>query len=380
MKRVDEPTYARHVTGSIERFDDRLTAFSRGRIEGAKYDRMHEKSVENIRKGIRGKTVFDHGLWVAGRTVDYVMRRNQYGRETGVQFNREFKPQGSSPAELTAIIKRVARWLGADLVGIARLNRSWIYSRWGDQNAHYTGAAQAGDPIDIPEDFQYVIVLVRGMGYEMVKRSPAIEADTDLVYATTGFTACSLATYITEIGYRAIPSVNGLGIDVAFAVDAGLGEMGRMGLLMTREFGPRCRIGKVFTNLPLEIDRPIDIGVQAFCEKCERCSQHCPSGAIKSGERTEKPWDESNSRGMLKWPVHAMKCLDWWVKNGSHCSVCIRVCPWNKPNTWFHRGVRMMAERNILTRLMVGMDEWMGYGKQSIDFFEEKGRIQRPTE
>ena len=79
MKRVDEPTYARHVTGSIERFDDRLTAFSRGRIEGAKYDRMHEKSVENIRKGIRGKTVFDHGLWVAGRTVDYVMRRNQYG-------------------------------------------------------------------------------------------------------------------------------------------------------------------------------------------------------------------------------------------------------------------------------------------------------------
>ncbi len=40
----------------------------------------------------------------------------------------------------------------------------------------------------------------------------------------------------------------------------------------------------------------------------------------------------------------------------------------------------MMAERNILTRLMVGMDEWMGYGKQSINLFEEKGRIQRPTE
>ena len=285
MKRVDEPTYARHVTGSIERFDDRLTAFSRGRIEGAKYDRMHEKSVENIRKGIRGKTVFDHGLWVAGRTVDYVMRRNQYGRETGVQFNREFKPQGSSPAESTAIIKRVARWLGADLVGIARLNRSWIYSRWGDQNAHYTGAAQAGDPIDIPEDFQYVIVLVRGMGYEMVKRSPAIEADTDLVYATTGFTACSLATYITEIGYRAIPSVNEApGHRRGLRGRRWSGEMGRMGLLMTREFGPRCRIGKVFTNLPLEIDRPIDIGVQAFCEKCERCSQHCPSGAIKSGD------------------------------------------------------------------------------------------------
>ncbi|HME46383.1 MAG TPA: reductive dehalogenase [Syntrophorhabdales bacterium] len=372
MKRVNEPTYAKHVRGTFKQFDDRLTGFSRGRVDpaGSKYDKMHQRSVENIRKDIKGKTVLDHGLWVAGRTVDYVMRRNQYGREALAQFNREFKAQDRSPKEMTRIVKRVARWLGADLVGVARLNRSWVYSHWGDQNAHYCGAAQAGDPIEIPGAFQYVIVLVQEMGYDMVKRSPAVEADTDLVYATMGFTACSLATYISEIGYRAIPSVNELGIDVAFAVDAGLGEMGRMGLLMTREFGPRCRIGKVFTDIPLEPDQPIDIGVQGFCEKCERCSVHCPSGAIKSGARTEEPWDESNNRGMLKWPVHAMKCLDWWVKNGSHCSVCVRVCPWNKPNTLFHRGVRFLAERDLFTRLLVWMDERMGYGKQSVNFFD----------
>jgi epoxyqueuosine reductase len=372
MKILKEPTYKRYVTGPFERFDDRMTGFSRGRVDpaGSKYDKMHQRSVENIRKNVKGKTVLDHGLWVAGRTVDYVMRRTQYGRETVAQFNREFKVEDRTPADLTKIIKRVARWLGADLVGVAKLNRSWVYSRWGDQNAHYSGAAQPGDPIELPEEYQYAIVLVQEMDYDMVKRSPAVEADTDLVYATMGFTACSLATYISEIGYKAIPSVNELGIDVAFAVDAGLGEMGRMGLLMTREFGPRCRIGKVFTNLPLEVDQPIDIGVQAFCEKCERCSVHCPSGAIKSGARTEEPWDESNNRGMLKWPVHAMKCLDWWVKNGSHCSVCIRVCPWNKPNTLFHRGIRFMAERDMFTKLMVSADEWMGYGKQSVNFFD----------
>ena len=372
MKTVKEPTYKKHVTGPIERFDDRLTGFSRGRIDpaGSKYDKMHQRSVENIRKNVKGKTVLDHGLWVAGRTVDYVMRRTQYGRETVAQFNREFKADGMSPEENTRIVKRVARWLGADLVGIARLNRSWVYSRWGDQNAHYCGAGQAGDPIEIPEEYQYVIVLVQEMGYDMVARSPAVEADTDLIYARMGFSTCSLATYISEIGYKAIPSVNELGIDIAFAVDAGLGEMGRMGMLMTREFGPRCRIGKVFTNLPLEADQPIDIGVQAFCEKCERCSSQCPSGAIKSGARTEEPWDESNNRGMLKWPVNAMKCLDWWVKNGSHCSVCIRVCPWNKPNTWFHRAARYLAERDILTKLMVSMDERLGYGRQSVDFFD----------
>jgi len=372
MKIVKEPTYKKFITGPIERFDDGKGGFSRGRTDpaGSKYDKMHRRSVENIRKNVKGKTILDHGLWTAARTVDYVMRRTQYGRETVAQFNREFKVEDLTPAQLTRTIKRVARWLGADLVGIAKLNRSWVYSHWGDQNAYYSGAAEAGDPIEIPEAYQYVIVLVQGMGYDMVKRSPAVEADTDLIYAKMGFTSCSLATYISEIGYQAIPSVNELGIDIAFAVDAGLGEMGRMGLLMTREFGPRCRIGKVFTDLPLEVDQPIDIGVQAFCEKCERCSEHCPSGAIKSGSRTEEPWDESNNRGMLKWPVHAMKCLDWWAKNGSHCSVCVRVCPWNKPDTMFHRAVKFFAERDILTRFMVSMDERLGYGKQSINFFD----------
>ncbi len=370
MKFVNEPTYKRYITGSIERFDDRLTGFSRGRVdpEGSKYDKMHEKSVDNIRKKIRGKTILDHGLWVGGRTVEYVMRRTQYGREGAPQFNKEYRIEDRSPHEMSQIIKRVARWLGADLVGIAALNRAWIYSHWGYQNAHYCQAGKPGEPIEIAESYKYVIVIIQEMNYEIVKRTPAIEPETDLVYSKLGFTACSLATFIREIGYKAIPSVNELGINIAFAVDAGLGEMGRMGLLMTREFGPRCRIGKVFTDLPMEVDKPVDIGVQDFCEKCERCSVHCPSGAIKRGERTDKPWDESNNRGMLKWPVHAMKCLDWWVKNGSHCTVCIRVCPWNKPNTSFHRFVRFFAERSLLTRFLVYMDEKSGYGRQKINF------------
>jgi reductive dehalogenase len=372
MKAVKEPTYRKFITGPIPRFDDRNTAFSRGRSgpNGSKYDLMHQKSVENIKKGIRGKSILDHGLWAAGRTVDYVLRRTQYGRETAPKFNQEFKADHLNPAELTGVVKNVARWLGADLVGVAELNPTWLYSHWGDQNAHYCGAGQAGEPIDISEDYKYVIVVVQEMDYHVVERTPAIEPDTDLIYAKMGFTTCSLATYISEIGYKAIPSTNELGIDVAFAVDAGLGELGRVGMLMTREFGPRCRIGKVFTNMPLVVDQPIDIGVQVFCEKCERCAQQCPSGAVMAGERREEPWDQSNNRGMRKWPIQAMKCFDWWVKNGSHCSVCIRVCPWNKPNTWFHRMCKFFAERDILTKFMVAADKWMGYGKQKINFVE----------
>ena len=148
-----------------------------------------------------------------------------------------------------------------------------------------------------------------------------------------------------------------------------------MGQLMTRDYGPRVRISKVFTDLPLIPDSPIDIGVQEFCEKCALCAKFCPSGALMSEDRTDEAWDVSNSPGMLKWPIQAMRCFDWWVKNGTHCTVCIRVCPWNKPNNVLHRMVRMFAERNIFTRLIVYMDQLLGYGKQ----IKEGGMIQDPA-
>jgi reductive dehalogenase len=149
------------------------------------------------------------------------------------------------------------------------------------------------------------------------------------------------------------------------AVDAGLGELGRHGLLITRDFGPRIRISKVFTNLPLIADFPIDIGVQKFCEKCKLCAKHCPSRAIQDGKRTDRAWDKSNSEGLLKWPIRAMNCFEWWVKNGNGCSVCIRVCPWNKPNNLLHKFVRIFPERDLFTKLILNMDQRFGYGRQS---------------
>ncbi|MBW2058098.1 MAG: 4Fe-4S dicluster domain-containing protein, partial [Deltaproteobacteria bacterium] len=121
----------------------------------------------------------------------------------------------------------------------------------------------------------------------------------------------------------------------------------------------------------------IDIGVQRFCEKCGLCAEYCPSRAIMPRPRTDKAWDKSNAEGVLKWPIHAMDCFDWWVANGTHCSVCIRVCPWNKPNTFVHRLVRTLAERDILTRFLVSMDELFGYGRQVKS--ELYSRIQDPS-
>ena len=375
MRRVKEPTYKKFITGELKRFDERNTGFSRGALEGDKYTVMHERSTANIEKMMAGKTILDHATWVSGRTADYVLRKSKLARETQPTYNHKFRLKSPDPTAMTRVIKTTARWIGADLVGIAKLNPLWIYTHWGQHNAMYTSAAEHGDPIGIPPEYENVVVMISEMGYHRMRGTPSVEPETDIGYSKAAWCAASLATFIAELGYKAIPSVNELGLSIPMAVDAGLGELGRNGQLITREYGPRVRISKVFTNLPLVPDSPIDIGVQGFCEHCELCAKHCPSKALMTGKRTDRAWDQSNAEGMMKWPIKAMKCFDWWVKNGTHCSVCIRVCPWNKPNNLLHKAVRVFAERNILTRVMVSMDQFLGYGKQS----KPEGEGQDPS-
>jgi hypothetical protein len=64
-----------------------------------------------------------------------------------------------------------------------------------------------------------------------------------------------------------------------------------------------------------------------------------------------------------------------WVKDGNHCSICIRVCPWNKPHNLFHKTVGNLADRSILTGLLISLDQAFGYGKQVI----EKRPLQDPS-
>jgi epoxyqueuosine reductase len=143
--------------------------------------------------------------------------------------------------------------------------------------------------------------------------------------------------------------------------------LGRNGILITDKYGPRVRLCKVFTDLPLVPDKPIDIGVQAFCEICQKCAENCPGQALKYGERTAEHNSQSNNVNILKWPIQAENCIRWWARNRSDCSNCIRVCPFNKPDTLLHRFVRWnVTNLPLLNRLIKSMDDVMGYGRQEL--------------
>src|SRR4030042_1174651 len=131
-------------------------------------------------------------------------------------------------------------------------------------------------------------------------------AATGIGYSRLAFTASTLAEFIRNLGYTAVPAGNATGLSVPLAVDAGLGEAGRDGALTTPRYGPRVRLCKVYTALPLKPDRPIDFGVRATCRTCKRCAEACEVEAIRfDDEPSYEPACRSSSVGALQWSEDA---------------------------------------------------------------------------
>ena len=377
-----EPTYKRFITGPIQRFDERNTGYSRadrGEIPGPR-DGLEQGLKANLEKTRPGFTREDYALTCAGRSIDTIVRQIAYSRDS-MPTRWIISADRMTVADRTKMsekVKKVGEWFGATLVGICELNRQWLYSRWGDHNAKLAEGFSVGDPVELSEEYRYAVVMAIEMDYIDIQRSPAVVPAIDLGYSKMAFVATSVAEFIRCLGYHAIPSGNDLGLTIPMAIDAGLGELGRNGLLITEKYGPRVRLCKVFTDLPLVADEPIDLGVQHFCEICGKCAKHCPGQALQKGTRTDQAIDISTSRGLLKWPVNSEKCLSWWYKSGTTgCANCIRVCPYNKPQGLLHAFVRGILKRSSLfDRAILKGDDLMGYGNQILhETPSEKRRV-----
>lgn len=212
----------------------------------------------------------------------------------------------------------------------------------------------------------HVIVIGKSMDFDLTETVPSALAGaaTGLAYSRDATTLVALAQYIRNLGYRAEASMNDSALAIPLALQAGLGEYGRHGLLITPEFGPRLRLGKVFTDLPLVADRPKQFGVKQFCDQCRRCAEACPVKAIPMDPPSTAVYDRSNLIGVKKWTVDAAKCFGFWVNQNSDCSICIRVCPYNRDySKWYHRFWRHLAA-TPLRGLMLRLENLIGRGER----------------
>ena len=244
------------------------------------------------------------------------------------------------PHEMSAFIKGLARFYGARHVGITPLQPYHAYSHIG------RGAGTWGDPITL-EDTWAIAVTVE-MEYDMVGPNPDLPGtmETAHQYLESGRTAVQLAMAIRNLGWPARAHIDGnyRVICPLVARDAGLGEIGRMGLLMTPDLGPRVRIAVVTTDLPLESSpRRPDPSVVDFCTICKKCAHNCPSHSIQSEDRQLE-------EGVLRWQIDADTCFRYWNVAGTDCGVCMTVCPYSHPDNFYHNMVRWGIRRSGLFR------------------------------
>jgi ferredoxin len=205
----------------------------------------------------------------------------------------------------SADVKKMARAMGADAVGIGSIDR-------------WEGAPIQMDPRQIMPEAKSVI----GMAFRVMRGSMrGIEEGTyfsnysamgygGITYLYMPMTVINLCKAIEDTGYEAVPmghqsdwrAIDGDGylrrgysrpvregqaapdIMVHLRIAGflcGLGEIGYSKMLLTPEFGPRNRFGVIITDIELEPD-PLypDTDGPQLCNKCMACVRDCPAGAI----------------------------------------------------------------------------------------------------
>lgn len=107
------------------------------------------------------------------------------------------------------------------------------------------------------------------------------------------------------------------------AVQAGLGWIGKSGVLITKKFGPRVRLAAILLDYPLVHGHPI---TKSLCGNCHACVSACPWGVIKN-----VTWNIFSKREeLLDYQLcNKKRCEYIEIKGRKHtCGYCILACPW----------------------------------------------------
>jgi reductive dehalogenase len=258
-----------------------------------------------------------------------------------------------NPVDLSNYIKKWALQLGVVNVGITELNKNHFYSVKGRGEKY-------GQKIENKQ--KYAIAFTVEMSKEMMDMAPEAETvlESSQQYLNGANIAAQLTLFIRNLGYSAKPHFDGNYevICPLVARDAGLGEFGRMGLLMTPQLGPRVRVGVVTTDVPLITDSyKVDYSVFDFCTKCKKCADNCPSRAISLKKMKEED-------GVLRWTINHEACFTYWTIVGTDCGKCVQVCPYSHPSNFMHNLIRKgIKNSSLFASFALKMDD-LFYGRK----------------
>lgn len=358
------PSWGKHgkPTKREGRFDERDVVFSRARIQPGTDDFQSYYAMRPENRSIDDKFRAQPGLLsmdarksepLSFRAAEASFDLTEYIREA---VDGPIAPEKTEASEetLTRMVKGFIMHLGAHNVGVTELKPTHVYSHIGRGSGNY------GDPVDLMH--RYAIAFSVEMDYDMMGRAPEapVVMESARKYVDGAVIAIQVANLCRRLGFAARAHIDGNYRVIAplVARDAGLGEIGRIGILMTPRLGPRVRLGVITTDLPLIVDPAGgDASTIAFCEICMKCAENCPSKAIPFGSREGDP-------GSQRWKLDENKCFHYWNVIGTDCGLCMTACPYSHPDNWAHNFIRGLLQRSsIYHRLALALDDFL-YGRK----------------
>jgi len=261
-------------------------------------------------------------------------------------------PGYDDPQDNADLIKATLHFLGADLVGISEAP-DWVWYSHGL------------DGRELEPAHRFAITTLVDQAHETMEGASGDDwlsaAQSMRAYMRTSLLNGVVTLHLRRLGFPATnhTASDGDVLQPPLVLLSGLGEVSRIGDVVLNPFlGPRLKCGVITTDLPLKIDKPIDFGLQKFCDGCNKCARECPSGAITAGKKVM-------FNGYEIWRSDAEKCVRYRMTNsgGSMCGRCMKTCPWNLEGIFREAPFRFLATHLPSTApLLSKVDDWLGNG------------------
>jgi epoxyqueuosine reductase len=354
VKEVDKPTT--EIDWKImKRFDYHFVMWAAGlqiALGPEQYDEVFRAQKVNITKWItQNKTGFT--------LADYALANaNNWASNSFIGPQNSPTPESlgvprwvGTPEENSRLIRAFLKLHGASQVSFVELDadttEKLIY-------AYDTGVGAAPGPridildVDQPEDnpqkgyrvmpkkARWAVVYTLRMADELMKRpiTQFSQRSHNYMYNLRSLIQGQLQQFLRTLGYMGLgeaSNYNALALATGLGVMAGLGEMSRVGHIITPEHGLQQRVNKLITDLPLVPGKPVDFGAFNFCRTCKKCADYCPAKAITLATEprwdTEgKPWFNPGVKGYF-WAVERCNA---YIQVVSGCATCFAVCPYSK--------------------------------------------------
>ena len=264
-----------------------------------------------------------------------------------IRSTGDLEPTGTPTGnDVTDLIRRKARQLGYGEVGFTRFDRRYVY----ESKRKY-----------LRPEVSHAICLAYEQDYGDTQAIPSLKAEEAQgeAYKQQAHLSKELVEFIRSLGYRA--QVSGpawhYGPMIPMFVEAGLGQLGVNGQLLSPHFGSRARLQIILTDARVTHDKPVDYGVIKFCELCQVCFMRCPGKAIQG----QTVW----YRGVEKSKLIYKRCRPVMARF-SGCGVCMKVCPIQK------YGMKPVMEHYVETGTVLGKgtDNLEGYELPGKGYFE----------